>query len=492
MISINRVALPEGQAELLEMIAKGYPLKETLERLTLIIEAQSEGLYCSILLLDQDGMHIHPIAGPNMPPNYMAALDGYVIGPTAGSCGTAMYKNETVVIADIHNDPLMKPYLFLLEPYGFRGCWSNPITINQGTVLGTFAMYYREVRTPDSHELELMSVAIHIAGIAIDRTRIEQELRCYQLELEAQVKDRTRQLLAEKNKAEAASIALTKANQDLTAAFNTLNLAQEDLVKNKKLAALGSLIAGVAHELNTPIGNCVMASSTLAEETETLRDYFSKNEGVKRTALMHYLEDVTVAGEILTRNLERVTNLVESFKQVAVDQTSSNRRKFKLRDSVNEIMGLIKGNFNKKPFVLEQHIPDDLELDSYPGSISQILECVVENAQVHAFDGRGDGSSDNIGKITISASADQKGWIKLLIQDDGSGIPDQHIDKIFDPFFTTRMGSGSMGLGLNIAHNVVVGILGGKIAINSTPQQGTLVTITLPIVAPHLQNLAEF
>jgi C4-dicarboxylate-specific signal transduction histidine kinase len=393
-----------------------------------------------------------------------------------------MYKNEAVVVADIHNDPLMKPYLFLIEPYGFHGCWSSPISINQGTVLGTFAMYYQEVRRPVPRELELMSVATHIAGIAIDRTRNEEELRRYQLELEELVKERTTQLLAEKNKAETAAIALIKANQDLTAAFNTLNLAQEDLVKNKKLAALGSLIAGVAHELNTPIGNCVMASSTLAEETEVLCEHFSNNEGVKRTALMHYLKDVTVAGDILTRNLERVTSLVESFKRVAVDQTTSNRRKFKLSEVINEVMGLIKGNFNKKPFVLEEHIPDDLELDSYPGSISQILECVVENAQVHAFDGR------DSGKIIISANSDQKGWINLLIQDDGAGISSQHIDKIFDPFFTTRMGSGSMGLGLNIAHNVVVGILGGKIAINSKPQHGTLVTITLPVVAPHLQN----
>jgi len=489
MISIKRVPLPEGQAELLEMIAKGYPLQETLERLTLIIEAQSDGLYCSILLLDPDGMHIHPMAGPNMPPNYMTALDGYVIGPSAGSCGTAMYTNKPVVIADIHSDPLMKPYLFLLEPYGFRGCWSNPISIDKDTVLGTFAMYYREVREPVARELELMAVATHIAGIAIDKTRKEEALKHYQQELEELVKERTTQLLAEKNKAETAAIALIKANQDLTAAFNTLNLAQEDLVKNKKLAALGSLIAGVAHELNTPIGNCVMASSTLAEETETLCEHFANNEGVKRTALMHYLNDVTVAGDILTRNLERVTNLVESFKRVAVDQTSSTRRTFKLHDVINEVMGLIKGNFNKRPFVLELHIPDELEMDSYPGSISQILECVVENAQVHAFDARHGDTNDNIGKITISASLSRPGWINLLIQDDGSGISGQHIDKIFDPFFTTRMGSGSMGLGLNIAHNVVVGILGGKIAIDSKPHQGTLVTITLPTIAPHLQNL---
>jgi len=176
--------------------------------------------------------------------------------------------------------------------------------------------------------------------------------------------------------------------------------------------------------------------------------------------------------------------LVSSFKQVAVDQASSSRRRFKLNDTVAEIMGLIQVSFNQKPFVIEQNIPADLELDSYPGALSQILECVVENAQIHAFEGR------SSGKISISANVESADSINLQIQDDGNGIAEQHVDKVFEPFYTTRMGSGNLGLGLNITHNVVVGILGGKIKLSSVARKGTLVTITLPTVAPHLQNPA--
>ena len=484
MRSENRFALPEGQAELLEMIANGFPLTETLERLTLLIEEQSVGLYCSILLLDLDGKHIHPAAGPHIPVEYMIALEHYEIGPNAGSCGTAMYKKEAVIVTDILTDPLWTPYKSLLEPYGFRACWSYPIYIDQDTVLGSFAMYYREVRSPGPHEIELMSVATHIAGIAINRTRNEEALRRHQHELEDLVKERTVQLLAEKNKAEMTAIALIKANQDLITTFNTLNAAQEDLIRNKQLAALGSLVAGVAHELNTPIGNCVLASSKLSDETKILAEHFSNKEGIKRADFMHYLNDVTEANEILVRNLARAANLVSSFKQVAVDQASSSRRRFKLNDTVAEIMGLIQVSFNQKPFVIEQNIPADLELDSYPGALSQILECVVENAQIHAFEGR------SSGKISISANVESADSINLQIQDDGNGIAEQHVDKVFEPFYTTRMGSGNLGLGLNITHNVVVGILGGKIKLSSVARKGTLVTITLPTVAPHLQNPA--
>ncbi|MET3107818.1 signal transduction histidine kinase [Oxalobacteraceae bacterium GrIS 2.11] len=476
------IPLPEGQAELLEMIANGFPLKQILERLTVLIEAQSPGLYCSILLLDPDGIHIHPIAGPNIPTEYMTALEGFAIGPIGGSCGTAMYRKEPVIVTDVRTDPLWAPYKSLLEPHGFRSCWSNPILIDQDRVLGSFAMYYREVRSPGPRELELMAVATHIAGIAINRTYNEEALRRHQLGLEELVRERTAQLMAEKNKAESTSIALIKANQDLIASFNTLNAAQEELVRNKQLAALGSLVAGVAHELNTPIGNCVLASSKLSDETRILSQNFIRQKAIKRGVFLHYLDDVAEANEILARNLDRAANLVLSFKQIAVDQANSNRRTFNLQQTVAEILGLIQVSFQQRAFIIEEHIPTDLELDSYPGAISQVLECLVENSQIHGFEGR------DRGKITVSANADKAGWINLLVQDDGIGIPGQHSDKIFDPFFTTKMGSGSLGLGLNIAHNVVIGILGGKVRVESAPETGTLVTISLPVVAPHLRN----
>jgi signal transduction histidine kinase len=482
MNRMRRVPLPEGQAELLEMIAKGFPLKQTLARLTLLIEAQSEGLFCSILLLDEDGVHIHPSAGPHMPQVYMDALEGYAIGPTVGSCGTAMYKKETVVVTDILHDPLWAPYKQLLEPHGFRACWSTPIFLDQDTVLGSFAMYYREVSTPGPVELELMSVARHIAGIAIERKRSEEALRRYQHELEGLVQARTAELNLEKEKAVAAAIALQQSNQDLATAFDTLSATQEELVRTKKLAALGSLVAGVAHKLNTPIGNCTMASSSLLDQANHLRSSFAENQGLKRSDLVHFLDDVASAQSVVQRNLRAAANLVNTFKEIAADPIRANRRIFSLDELIAQLVDTLKPRLARSSVEIVQDVDKALQCDSYPDSIAHVLGNLIDNALTHAFEGRAGG------RITLRARAQQNDMVELSVQDNGSGIPAIDIDKIFDPFFTTKLGTGCIGLGLNIVHNIVTGVLGGHIKADSNPEQGTVITISIPRSAPLLAD----
>ncbi len=174
--SQHRESLVEGQSRLLEMIALGLPLEKTLLALTQLIESHSEGMYCSVLLLDEDGETIHPSASPNLPAEYIQALDGYKIGPTVGSCGTAMFRKSIVIVSDIETDPLWASYKSLIIPYGFRACWSSPIFLKQQHILGSFAMYYREVRSPGPEDFQMLGFATHVAGIAIERTRRENEL----------------------------------------------------------------------------------------------------------------------------------------------------------------------------------------------------------------------------------------------------------------------------------------------------------------------------
>lgn len=161
------------QNQVLEMIATGGPLPEILEDLVFMIESQCEGMYGSILLLDEDGIHMTHIAAPRLPSAYTAALDGTSIGPKAGSCGTAMYFNKPVIVTDITQDPLWADYRELARPFGLRACWSLPITSCQGKVLGAFAMYYTDVRSPEREHMRLAALACHIAGIAIERQRSE-------------------------------------------------------------------------------------------------------------------------------------------------------------------------------------------------------------------------------------------------------------------------------------------------------------------------------
>jgi len=169
--------LRAGESRVLAMIATNAPLEQTLTSLTLLIEGQSYGMLGSFLLLDEDGLHVRHGAAPSLPETYTKAIDGAPIGPRAGSCGAAMYLGKPVIVTDILQDPLWDDYRDLAASHGLRACWSTPIFSSQGKVLGSFAMYYREVRSPTHIEMRLIDVATHIAGIAIERKRAEEAIK---------------------------------------------------------------------------------------------------------------------------------------------------------------------------------------------------------------------------------------------------------------------------------------------------------------------------
>jgi GAF domain-containing protein len=173
----------KDQSRILQMIAANAPLDETLKRLVLLIEAQSPDMLCSVLLLSDDGDHVRHGAAPSLPQDYVNAIDGAPIGPTEGSCGTAMYRGEPVIVTDTFSDPLWENYRELAEANGLRACWSTPILSGRGKVLGSFAMYYHEPRTPTGDEASLTNVATRIAGLAIERNAAKEILARTQAEL---------------------------------------------------------------------------------------------------------------------------------------------------------------------------------------------------------------------------------------------------------------------------------------------------------------------
>ncbi len=302
-----------------------------------------------------------------------------------------------------------------------------------------------------------------------EKRRIENEIRELNATLEDRVVERTDEL--------------QQANQELETTLDALNLAHEELVNSEKLAALGALVAGISHELNTPIGNSLMVASTLTDQTEALSGSYRDQNGIKRSVLENYIADVGKAGDILVRNLHRAADLVNSFKQVAIDQTSSQRRTFSLAEVTGEILLTLWPVIRKSPFNVEQNIPDDLTFDSYPGPLGQVLTNLINNALLHGFEGRSQGV------VVIAARAsDMDGWVELTIKDDGIGIPAVNLNRIFDPFFTTKLGEGGSGLGLNITHNIVSGVLGGRVRVQSAIGVGTTFTLLLPLVAPQRKN----
>lgn len=269
---------------------------------------------------------------------------------------------------------------------------------------------------------------------------------------------------------------LIAAKDQAEAAVNDLREAQRNLVQAEKLASLGALVAGVAHEINTPIGIALTGASLLQEEAAKLQALYTAGE-MTEEAFADFVAVTVDTAAILVRNVERATALVQSFKQVAVDQTSAERRRFDLAGYLAEIVQTLGPRLKGSGIAVEIVCPPGLEIDGFPGAFAQVITNIVLNAAIHAFD---DGVA---GQIVITAERLlPKDWIRLEIRDDGKGIAAEHLSRIFDPFFTTRRAFGGSGLGLHIVYNQVTSALAGTIDVSSLSGRGTTFTILFPRV----------
>jgi signal transduction histidine kinase len=263
---------------------------------------------------------------------------------------------------------------------------------------------------------------------------------------------------------------------DNAQAYRQLQEAQSQLVEQEKLAALGALMAGVAHELNTPIGNSLLIASTLQQKTFEL-DSALNGPGLRRSELAAYIGDAHRASELVMRGLHSAADLVASFKQVAVDRTTEQRRRFHLHKVAHEIVATMMNRIRSSGHLIVLDVPEGIELDSYPGPFGQVITNLINNALLHAFEGRTGGT------MRLAASPAPDGRVAVVFADDGAGIAPEHRSRIFDPFFTTKLGRGGSGLGLSISYNIVTGLLGGQIGVASSGA-GTAFTLELPLVAP--------
>ncbi|TWI69893.1 PAS domain S-box-containing protein [Pseudoduganella lurida] len=486
-------ALRIGQNRLLELIARGAPLQDILDNLLRLIEGQGPGLVCAVLLLDEGGI-VRGGSAPSLPADYLQAYEGQPIATHDSPPCAAMHRRAAVVVADLsaadlREAPPCDSHRELAERLGLRACWAMPIMTDRQTVLGTFVMYYRDMRireslagAPDAGNLRtgdlrlprpdderLLGVAVHLAGIAIERTRREAELARHRNHLEELVTARTAELRSAKERAE-------RTSGELAAALDHLRMTQDELVRRDKLAALGGLVAGVAHELNTPIGNGLTIAGAMSDHLATLRGQLEA--GLRRADLEQYVAHAGEAEAVLLRNLQRAATLVTSFRQVAVDTAGSQRRTFRLDAFIAELAAPLAAAMPvPRPRVVQQVAPG-LAMDSYPEPLAQALAALVENAVRHGLAGRADGV------ITLSAREAGDGAIAIAVADNGAGIAAENLARVYDPFFTTRRGTGGAGLGLHVAHNIVTGVLGGRIAVASTVGHGTTFTLTLPVIAP--------
>jgi signal transduction histidine kinase len=309
------------------------------------------------------------------------------------------------------------------------------------------------------------------------RARAEAEVQWHRDKLELLVAERTSQLEERTRELERKSTALTAERDRTNEALLRLQDTQGQLVRSEKLASLGVLVAGVAHEVNTPIGIALTVSSHLKVQVRQLELDFSANR-LSRQALCRFTGEAAEACEHIETSMSRAAALIRSFKQVSVDRTSEGRRTFDLGVFLSEVIAALKLMWKRTPVRIEVSCEPGLELDSFPGALGQVVTNLVQNAVVH---GVGEGQE---GLVLLTGAIDSEEIIRLSVVDDGAGIPAENRERIFDPFFTTRRGQGGSGLGLHIVHNLVTQKLGGTIEMTTNSPKGSCFTVLLPRSAP--------
>ncbi len=270
---------------------------------------------------------------------------------------------------------------------------------------------------------------------------------------------------------------MIRARDAAETALGHLRKTQESLIEAEKLAALGRMVAGVAHEVNSPVGNSLTVASALQRKARLFASEAARG-GLKRSSLSEFVDLVQQASTQLVSNLNRAAELVEAFKQVARDQTQSHRRSFDAAEMTEQVLSHLEGELSDRGTALKLDLEPALELDSFPGPFGQVLVNLVTNSLNHAF------PDDRKGRIDIRLRGRDAGHVELLVADDGCGMTPEIKRQAFDPFFTTRRQQGATGLGLHIVHTTVVEQLGGRIMLASEPGAGTTVQLILPRIAP--------
>ncbi len=270
---------------------------------------------------------------------------------------------------------------------------------------------------------------------------------------------------------------LRAAKERAEAALLELNAAQQNLIDAERLAALGGLVAGVAHEVNNPIGISLTVASSFARKAGTFDSELRANTPLRRSKLEEFVGSAKDASQQLVANLQRAAELIQSFKQVAVDRSHAERRQFTLSEATSQIIASLRPVLKRAPITLTVEVPEGLVIDGYPGAYGQILTNLFLNAATHAFP-RG-----RSGNISIGARPRGPDEIEIVFADNGVGMTPDVQRQAFDPFFTTRRNEGGTGLGLHIVYNLVTQQLGGRMMLESRPGQGTTFRIIMPRTA---------
>ena len=279
---------------------------------------------------------------------------------------------------------------------------------------------------------------------------------------------------------------MVSAMEKLETAYRELKDTQDSLIQAEKMASLAMLVAGVAHEINTPVGIALGCAGHLSAKTRELADALG-GRAVRRSLLLEYAGQAEESSRLIQQNLARAAALIQSFKAVAVDHTSQERRQFDLGDYLREVTASLAPRVREVGCRIVVDCPPGLILDSYPGALAQIIANLAVNALTHAFDDRPGGTI----RLFAGPDGEAADWVAIICADDGRGVAPEHLPRLFEPFFTTKRGAGGSGLGLHIVYNLATQTLGGRITVENAPTGGASFTLRLPKTAPLADKAAD-
>lgn len=342
----------------------------------------------------------------------------------------------------------------------------DDLIASQNKLRGTQMKLERSYQQIDEQNLlleqEVAKKTASLSQIMLDLEQQKDELIGNQRELRAEIENRQR-----------VENELRKRNTELASSMDTLNQAKDQLLESERMATLGGLVAGITHDVNTPIGVSVTAASFLEDRLNKLQKQF-EDKTLTAGQMESFLDESHQTTSLLMKNLQRACELIESFKQISVDQTSEAERKFNLGEYIDEVMQSLKPSFKHTTHKFNIECPDDLVIRCAPGVIAQIITNMVMNSLIHGFDGV------HNGRVSLSVSVDGDDVI-MDYRDNGKGLTEAQLDKLFDAFFTTRRSEGGSGLGTHIMYNLVTQALNGTITPTSAPGKGLSYHIRFPL-----------
>jgi predicted ATPase/signal transduction histidine kinase/tRNA A-37 threonylcarbamoyl transferase component Bud32 len=426
---LMKIAIENAGAE------KGFLILEKAGNWAIEAEGSVKGDEVSVLR----SLPINSTTSDGEVPKLASAIANYVIRTQEN-----VVLNNAAQEGQFTRDPYVaatQPKSILCTPLLHQGKMTGILYLENNLTEGAFT----------TDRLELLKLLSGQIAISIENAQLYKNLQEFNQNLEQLVSDRT---------------------QELSNALAHLKATQAKLVEAEKMASLGGLVAGIAHEINTPVGVGVTVASALVEQTSEF-DTIYKSGKMKRSELEEFVDIATQSSNVLLINLNQAAQLIQSFKQVAVDQCSEDRRIFNVRDYLDEILLQLKPNLRNIKHTIEVTGDNDITLDSYPGALSQIVTNLLMNSIIHAYE------PDTYGKIIVDFQQEDELFI-LEYSDDGLGIPPENLSKIYEPFFTTKRGQGGSGLGLHIVYNLVTQTLKGEIECISNLGSGTKFIIKLP------------